>query len=175
MEGRLSLAALVGAALVAAPLWAGDVTWTTRSTDTADVRWAEFAVPDPDCAYATIADTGLMLDRLEHLEAVEIHRAADGFQDVTLTERFFPIGRVRSRYYRTFDGASLVEWRLIEGRQARLDGTWRVTRNPDGSGRVSFENLIQAKSLLHRPLLKRTQVRAMEAIVRVVQETCVQR
>ena len=179
MTARSTLTSLVLlAALVALPsrtVDAGDVTWTTASTDAADLRTAEFIVPDADCAYATLADRDLMQARLDHLEGVEVHRAADGFEDVTLTERFFLIGLVHSRYHRTFDGDSRVEWRLIEGPQARLDGVWSITRNPDGSGRVLFRNLIQAKSPLHRPLLKRTQVRAMGAVVRAVQETCVSR
>ncbi len=177
MEFRPPLVVLVAPALASLPAPAGGgetVSWTTESVGAADLRRAEFAVLDPDCAYSTLADSQLMQERMAHLEGVVIHREAAGFQDLTLTERFFPIGLVHSRYHRTFDGVGRVEWRLIEGSQARHDGVWIVTRNADGSGHVLFQNLIQAKSLLHKPLLKRVQVRTMEAIVRVVQETCVQ-
>ena len=46
-----------------------------------------------------------------------------------------------------------LTWQLTKGRQAKHDGYWQV----HDDGRVVFENEIQAKSILHRALLRSIQ------------------
>lgn len=163
---RLSACLLV--LLVAAPAVASEPIWSTARDGGGDVRHAEFSVGNARCAYETMADV-LVMDRvLDHLLGVDVHSTLGTFQDVTFTEEFFPVGEVRSRYHRTLDGTARIEWTLIEGKQQRHDGFWQVHTD----GRVSFENVIQAKSRLHQPLLRRIQIKTMAAIVQSVRTNC---
>jgi hypothetical protein len=143
-------------------------TWTAWEDADADVRHGVFKVADPACAYTTMANPRAMLGVLPHLQQVTVHSSRDGFQDVTLEERFFPVGVVESRYHRTVNGSDRLEWKLVEGQQAKHDGWWQVERD----GTVNFENAIQAKSFLHRALLRGIQVRAMEGIAESVKKHC---
>ncbi len=154
--------------LIAVPAFAGEPIWTTARDGAGDVRTAEFTIADTRCAYETMADVCTMDRVLEHLLGVDVHTTKGTFQDVTFTEEFFPVGEVKSRYHRTLDGSARIEWTLISGKQKRHDGFWQV--KPDG--RVLFQNVIQAKSRLHQPLLRRIQIRTMAAIVQSVQSTC---
>ena len=172
---RLHLILLASLALAWSPATAGDgepAEWTTRSDGRGDVRAGTFRVADAGCAYRTMADPNTMTATLEHLESVEVHADDGRFQDVTLTERFFPIGIVQSRYHRRGDGVAHLEWELISGRQARHDGYWQVTPRADGRADVYFENVIEAKSRLHQPLLRALQVRTMGDIAEAVQQIC---
>lgn len=148
------------------------VQWSTEDDGRGDVRIATFTVADADCGYFTMANVAAMDRALEHLEGVEVHKDTGRFQDVTLTERFVLVGLVHSRYHRNMDGDARLEWRLITGKQRRHDGTWQVTARGDGRGDISFRNVIEAKSVLHQPLLRRIQTRTMAAIVDSVQRTC---
>lgn len=144
------------------------VTWSEWEAGKSDVRKGEFTVGDPACAYRSMADPVIMGTILPHLEGVTVH-ADDGHdQDVTLDERFWPVGLVTSRYNRQVDGSSRLTWQLTKGRQAKHDGYWQVASD----GKVTFENEIQAKSILHRALLRSIQVRAMEGVAESIQEHC---
>ena len=173
---RFAAPLLVALALTAAPAPAGaagdGVVWTTDDDGSGDVRFARFTVADADCAYTTMADPEAMDRALEHLEAVDVHADTGRFQDVTLTERFAFVGLVQSRYHRNIDGSTRLEWKLITGKQRRHDGYWQVTAREDGRGDVAFRNTIEAKSILHQPLLRGIQTRTMSAIVDSVQRTC---
>ena len=172
---RVLLFALLVLALVVPPgAVASDeyVTWTTSAEGSGDVRVGVFEVADAHCAYELMADADKLVEALEHLEGVDIHEERSGFQDLTLHERFFLVGLVKTRYHRNRDGDHEVSWRLIEGRQKRHDGTWTVTPFKDGGGRVEFRNLIEAKSVLHRPLLRRIQDKTMPDIATATVRTC---
>mgnify|MGYP002632464328 CR=1 FL=1 len=151
---------------------AAEIVWTTGESGDADVRRGRFQVADGDCAYATMVDPGAMTVAFAHLEGYELHPPAGAYQDLTLIERFWAVGLVHSRYHRTFDGSTRLEWRLVEGRQARHDGFWQVSKLPSGRSEIVFENLIEAKSFMHRPLLKAIQVRTMGAIAEAIIRTC---
>lgn len=162
--------------LLLLPLHAGGddaaVVWSENEEGDGDHRKGEFYVSDSGCAYEAMADPRRMGTVLKHLEGVTVHSEKDGWQDVTLTERFFPVGIVESRYHRQrVDGKKHLEWKLVEGRQARHDGFWDVV--PDGDGaRVVFENTIEAKSFLHRSLLRSIQRRAMADIANDISAHC---
>lgn len=169
---KISTATLL-CSLLAVPLAAVSgssdvVAWSEWQKDGADVRKGVFAVTDSSCAYATMANPVVMEKVIPHLEGVVVHRSDANFQDVTLTERFFPVGLSESRYHRTIDGVGRLEWKLIEGRQKKHDGFWQV----EPSGRVTFQNALAPKSTLHRLLLRGIQVRAMEDVAEAVQEYC---
>ncbi len=144
------------------------VSWSEWEKGKSDVRHGEFTVADPACAYRSMADPVLMGTVLPHLEGVTVHKDDGHDQDVTLEERFWLVGRVTSRYNRQVDGSSRLTWQLTQGRQAKHDGFWQVSED----GVVTFENEIQAKSVLHRGLLRRIQVRAMEGVAESIQEHC---
>jgi len=144
------------------------ITWSEWESGKSDVRHGEFTVADPACAYRTMADPKRMNGVLPHLEGVTVHKDDGTNQDVTLEERFWPVGLVTSRYDRQVDGAARLTWQLTKGRQAKHDGYWQV----HDDGRVVFENEIQAKSILHRALLRSIQVRAMEGVATSIQEHC---
>ncbi|MCO4769457.1 MAG: hypothetical protein KDA24_05455 [Deltaproteobacteria bacterium] len=171
MRIRLLLISLAVFALL--PALAGGrseraVTWSQWERGKSDVRKGVFTVGDSQCAYTSMADPKVMGKVLPHLEDVLVHADDGVFQDVTLVERFFPVGTVESRYHRSIDGTARLEWKLIKGRQAKHDGFWQV--HP--SGKVEFENAIEAKSILHRALLRSIQVRAMEGVAESIQEHC---
>ena len=157
---------------IAVPAAATSVNWVASKADWADVRRGSFVIGDAECAYESMADPKLMGKVLEHLEEVRVHKDDGTFQDVTLAERFFLVGLVESRYDRTVNGRSRLEWRLTDGRQARHDGFWQVTPNDAGGATVTFENLIQAKSRLHQPLLRKIQNKTMDDIAAAIQTRC---
>jgi len=166
---RFSVAFALVLFVFASPALADEPVWTTERDDFGgDIRRAAFNTGDAGCAYRTMADVGVMDEILEHLVGVEVHETHGFAQDVTFTEDFFAVGLVHSRYHRLTDGAARIEWTLVSGKQQRHDGFWQV--QPDGS--VFFENVIQAKSRLHQPLLRRIQIKTMAAIVQSVQDTC---
>lgn len=169
-----SLWLLVCCAVLAAPARAGDdvsAEWQNWESDLGDVRRVRFAVADGRCAYETLADPLVLDVALEHVEGTTIHTQQGGFQDLTITERFWPVGLVQSRYHRTVDGRSRVEWKLIEGRQAVHDGYWVV--RPEGHAAVvEFQNTIGAKRWLDQPILRAIQVRTMASIVEAVVSRC---
>jgi len=144
------------------------VTWSAWEEGKSDVRKGVFYVDNAACAYTSMVDPDIMPRVLPNLEKITVHRADASFQDMTFEERFFLVGASVSRYHRTIDGSSTLSWKLISGRQAKHDGNWSVS--PDG--RVSFQNAIQAKSMLHRALLRGIQVRAMEGVASSIQEHC---
>ena len=162
------LFSLLGVPLAAGAASSAWVEWSEWRKDGADVRKGVFAVTDSSCAYAVMADPVLMSRVIPHLEGVVVHRSEGNFQDLTLTERFFPVGVVESRYHRTVDGVGRLEWKLIEGQQKKHDGFWQV----DPTGRVTFQNALAPKSALHRLLLRGIQVRAMEGVADAVREHC---
>lgn len=144
------------------------VDWSEWEKGRSDVRQGVFRVGDPACAYTTMADPFVMGKVVPHLEGVTVHTNDGSFQDVTLSERFWPVGLVESRYHRNVDGSGRLEWKLVEGRQAKHDGHWQV----HADGRVVFQNELQAKNIIHRALLRRIQVHAMEGVASSVQEHC---
>lgn len=159
--------------LFALPAAATSIQWAaSKGDDGGDVRRGSFTVTDAECAYRSMADPVLMGRILEHLERVDVHKDDGTYQDVTLAERFFLVGLVESRYDRTIDGRSRLEWQLTSGRQARHDGFWQVTPAASGGATVTFENLIQAKSRLHQPLLRKIQNRTMDDIAAAIQSRC---
>jgi hypothetical protein len=162
-------------ALCAPPLSADDglsVVWETSEDGQGDVRVGRFRVHDPECGYLVIADPDVMKQSLTHLEGVRVNEIRGDFQDITLVERFWPVGQVESRYHRRVDGHARVEWKLVEGRQRRHDGHWLVSMRPDGNADIRFDNVIEAKSFLHRALLRGIQTRTMAEIVTAVQGRC---
>jgi hypothetical protein len=145
--------------------------WVVADDGAGDLRRGTFHVADGACAYAVMADPRLLDETLAHVEGVVVHATKPAWQDVTLVERFWPVGRVESRYHRTMDGQTRVEWRLVSGRQARHDGYWEV--HPDGHGAsVVFQNTIEAKRWFDQPILRGIQVRTMSAIVDQVTARC---
>jgi len=154
------------------PVDADGVHWTADRDDRGDILRARFSVDDGPCAYRAIADPAVMEETIEHLEGVEVHSERGADQELTLSERFVLVGLVQSRYRRTVDGSSLVTWHLLEGRQKRHDGTWRVDVRADGRADVDFENVIAAKYRIHQPLLRRIQDQTMSDIVSAVRGAC---
>ena len=148
------------------------VFWETREdpTSTGEWRTGTFEVSDRDCAYRFMADTGLLVNSLKHLEKVEIHEQRGSWQDATYYERFFLVGLVQSRFHRTIDTTE-VSWVLVNGMQKRHDGTWRVTPT-EGGAQIAFDNLIEAKRRIHNGLLRRVQKRTMADIARSAIEVC---
>lgn len=160
--------------LAVAPAAAGDgpvVEWAAWEDQLGDVRRARFAINDAPCAYRTLAEPAQLDATLEHVEGIELHTSNGGFQDLTITERFWPVGLVQSRYHRNVDGRTRVEWKLIEGRQAVHDGHWAVRSGPRGA-EVEFQNTIGAKRWIDQPILRAIQVRTMAAIVDSVVARC---
>jgi ribosome-associated toxin RatA of RatAB toxin-antitoxin module len=145
--------------------------WTVGDDGSGELRSAAFEVRDADCAYQLIAEPALMEKYIDFVEAARVNERKGTFQNVTLTERFFPVGLVESRYFREADGSHQVTWVLQEGRQKRHDGVWTVTKTARG-GRVEFSNVIEAKSFLHQPILASIQRRAMATIVEATLDTC---
>lgn len=145
--------------------------WTVGEDGKGEVRSASFEVLDPECAYSLIAEPAMMEKYISFVEGATVHSRVGGFQHVTLTERFFPVGLVQSRYYRNVDGAHRVTWQLQEGKQKRHDGVWTVSESPRGA-RVEFTNVIEAKSFLHQGILEGVQRRAMATIVEATVATC---
>jgi ribosome-associated toxin RatA of RatAB toxin-antitoxin module len=145
--------------------------WTVTTDGKGEVRSAAFEVRDADCAYSMIAEPALMEKYIDFVDKAEVHDRKGGFQHVTLTERFFPVGIVQSRYHRQVDGNAVVTWQLQEGRQKRHDGVWTVFPTDRGA-RVEFSNTIEAKSFLHQAILEAIQKRAMSSIVDAAISTC---
>ncbi len=148
-----------------------ELIWTVAEDGNGEVRSASFEVRDADCAYSMIAEPAMMAKYISFVEGAVVHSRVGHFQHVTLTERFFPVGLVESRYHRDANGSDRVTWELQEGRQKRHDGVWTVTRTPQG-GKVEFSNVIEAKSFLHQGLLFGIQRRAMATIVDATTDTC---
>jgi hypothetical protein len=164
---------LVALLMVAAPAAATSVAWVaTKAPDGADVRKGSFVIGDAQCGYESMVDPIEMVRILEHLEKAEVHAFDGEHQDITLSERFFLVGLVESRYDRQMNGENRLEWQLTSGRQKRHDGFWQVTPTEGGGAVVTFENLIEAKSRLHQPLLRRIQNRTMDDISDAIRERC---
>lgn len=170
---RLSLLAI--AVLLAVPARSsapGEPVWSTADDGKGQIRYASFEVKDRACAYSFIAEPANLERYIDFVEAATVHSRTSDFQNVTLTERFWPVGLVDSRYHRTIEPkAERVSWVLQEGRQRRHDGTWTVTPTPAGA-RIEFNNVIEAKSFLHQGVLEAIQRRAMATIVDAAIATC---
>ena len=147
------------------------VSWEIAWDGDGEVRTGVFEVADAACAYRFMADTSVLLRTLEHLEQVDIHKDRGDWQDATYHERFFLVGLVESRYHRTLNSRDAISWELVDGRQKRHDGTWKVTPTAHGA-EVRFENVIEAKSRLHNGLLRRIQTRTMADISAAALKYC---
>jgi ribosome-associated toxin RatA of RatAB toxin-antitoxin module len=149
------------------------ILWETTSASSGhgEVRTGTFELKSVDCGYSFMADVNKLLSSLEHLEKVELHEDRGSWQDATYHERFFLVGLVQSRYHRTLNSHDEVSWVLVDGRQKRHDGTWKVTPSATGAT-VRFDNVIEAKSRLHNGLLRRIQKRTMSDIARAALEVC---
>lgn len=162
----------LGWALVATALASsGPADWYVADDGDGDLRRATFHVEDPACAYRVMAEPRLLDETLEHVEGFVVHESRGNYQDVTLIERFWPVGRSESRYHRTVDGAHHVEWKLVSGRQARHDGYWEVHAESAGAT-VTFQNTIEAKHWIDQPILRGIQKRTMAAIIEQVAARC---
>lgn len=159
--------------LIAVPAAATSVAWVTSDAPGGgDLRKGSFVIGDAQCGYDSMVDPVAMVEILDHLESVQVHEADGWHQDLTLSERFFLVGLVESRYDRQMNGRDRLEWQLTEGRQKRHDGFWQVTPMEGGGATITFENLIEAKSRLHQPLLRRIQNRTMDDIADAIRERC---
>tara|TARA_Y100001968_G_scaffold333136_1_gene394324 strand:- start:598 stop:1158 length:561 start_codon:yes stop_codon:yes gene_type:complete len=165
---------VLGLLLAGAPaaLAAPPVVWEDIRSAEGSLRRGDFVIADGDCAYRVMADPIAMGNLLRHVKKVDVHAMEGGFQDVSIHESFFLVGRVESRYHRQVNGVDRLEWRLIAGRQQRHDGFWQVKTRPQGGATVVFENLIKAKYRIHQGLLRRIQERTMNDIVSAVLERC---
>ncbi len=167
------LAPIVLFLLLAAPAAATSVAWVAaKAPGGGDLRTGSFVIGDARCAYESMVDPVLMVEILDHLEKVDVHLDNGRHQDLTLSERFFLVGLVESRYDRHMNGTDRLEWQLTDGRQKRHDGFWQVTPMAGGGATVTFENLIEAKSRLHQGLLRRIQDRTMDDIASAIRERC---
>jgi hypothetical protein len=169
------LAVGLGLSLAASPAQAADdqqVVWEEFRSKEGTLRRATFAIGDASCAYTVMAEPLVMGRLVRHVKKLVVHRIAGNFQDISIYERFFLVGNVRSRFHRVVNGHDRVEWELIAGRQSRHDGFWQVERLAGGGQQVVFENLISAKYSIHQGLLRRIQERTMSEIVDALSAEC---
>ncbi len=172
MKRALALSTLLLTSLPAVVAGGDDpIAWSAADDGHGEIRTGVFEVADADCAYRFMADVQFLTGSLDHLEKVEVHEDRGTWQDATYHERFFLVGLVKSRYHRTLAFATEVSWVLVDGKQKRHDGTWKVTPTEAGAW-VRFDNVIEAKSRLHNGLLKRIQKRTMSDIAGAALRVC---